>query len=145
MNATRRLDPLLNLHRLRRRVLKQLLAALRAQHLELSRRLEELCQEWARVRAWKVQGLAAGLEAHPWRLSEHWTSSAERQSSELTARLSEVGAQVQDAERRLLRASQELKMLSTLQERRAAREKELEQRREQRDLDEMASRCGGRP
>jgi flagellar export protein FliJ len=135
----RRLTPLLNLHRLRRRVLKQLLASLRAQLAELGLRLRDLGEEWMRVRAWNADSLARAGGMDQVRLGEDWIRGAELQAEELRRRMADVAEQAKDAERRLIKASQELKMLSTLEERRRKRELAEAARREQRDLDEMAS------
>lgn len=141
MNATKRLDPLINLHRLRRGILKQLTAALKAQRQDLADRLRDLGQEWMRVRTWNTEVLASGSAPMQGVLTERWMASAERESVDIDRRMSDLGRQIQDAEKRLMRASQDLKMLSTLQQRRAARERELALKREQKDLDEMASHC----
>lgn len=145
MKAIRRLNPLLNLHRLRRRVLKQLLAALRVQQTELSERLQELGDEWMRVRHWNAAALSREASASQVRLTETWIHGAELQAEDLKRRMSDLGLQVQEAEKRLVKASQELKMLATLQERRLTRAKAEQARRDQVDLDEMASlRTGAR-
>jgi flagellar export protein FliJ len=141
MKALRRLEPLLNLHRLRRRVLKQLLAALRGQHEELFRKLEALGLERARVRSWNSEKLSEGSQAGHSHMAEVWALAAERQAAELRTRMAELALQIEDANRRYVKASQDLKMLSTLQERRIARERDLAAKREQTELDEMASHC----
>ena len=145
MKGLRRLDPIINLHRLRRRVLKQLVASLKAQGAELAGRLEGLGREGMRVRAWNSESLSRGENADRRRLAEAWMACAERESGDLRRRICELAVQIQESEKRLVRASQELKMLSTLQDRRAAREREQAAKREQRDLDEMASHCAGMP
>jgi flagellar export protein FliJ len=98
-----------------------------------------------RVRHWSRESLASGGESQHRRLAEHWNLSAERETADLERRIAELCLQIHDAEKRYVKASQELKMLSTLQERRAARERDHAQRREQRDLDEFASHSAARP
>jgi flagellar export protein FliJ len=137
MSTARRLEPLLNLHRLRRRVLKQLLAALRAQQAELADRLRALGEEWAKVRQWSCDALAREARADEARLAEQWAHGAELQSDDLNQRMGDLQTQALDAEKRLIRASQELKMLATLQERRLIRERAEAARKEQVNLDEM--------
>ena len=137
MSTARRLEPLLNLHRLRRRVLKQLLSALRAQQAELAQRLKALGEEWVRVRQWSSDALAREARADEARLAEQWALGAAMQSEDLNRRMGDLQSQALDAEKRLIRASQELKMLSTLQERRLTRERAEAAHREQVNLDEM--------
>jgi flagellar export protein FliJ len=137
MSTARRLEPLLNLHRLRRRVLKQLLGALRAQQAELADRLKALGEEWIKVRQWSSDALAREARADETRLADQWAKGAELQSHDLNRRMGDLQAQALDAETRLIRASQELKMLATLQERRLIRERAEAARKEQINLDEM--------
>ena len=141
----RGLKPLLGLHEMRRRILKQLLAALRGRAREIEERLEALRNEGERVRAWAQARLEAADGAAEQALALRWRERAHAQAEALRRSLAETLAEAEDAAKRLVRASQELKMLASLEARRRERERSEAERAEQVRSDELAATRAGAP
>ena len=135
MTPSRGLESVLNLHRLRRRVLKQLLAALAAQRQDLVASLRALDAERGEVLRWNRAALAQAGPVEGQSLTEGWLLAAAKREAALKARVAELEAQSEDASKRLVAASQDLKMLARLTERRRLRELRESERREQKEMD----------